>query len=99
MRINVRQKQKYYISYTHVTQREAVACFDREKYCQIGHTSTCHPKFDMCMGTRQWSHIHTLDRPGQRGYKMAISSSVHLESCLRSFHFTVCFDQLRELAM
>ena len=32
---------------THVTQREAVACFDREKYCQIGHTSTCHPKFDI----------------------------------------------------
>ena len=33
--------------YTHVTQREAVACFDHEKYCQIGHTSMCHPKFDI----------------------------------------------------
>ena len=32
---------------THVTQREAVACFDHEKYFQIGHTSMCNPKFDI----------------------------------------------------
>lgn len=52
MCINVRQKQKYWnwngcCILTHVTEREAVACFDHEKYCQIGHTSTCHPKFDI----------------------------------------------------
>ena len=40
--------------YTHVTQREAVACFDHEKYCQIGHTSMCHPKFDIMVLKYYW---------------------------------------------
>ena len=52
MRINVRQKRKHWnwngcCILTHVTQREAVASFDREKYGQIRHTSMCNPKFDI----------------------------------------------------
>ena len=95
---------------THATQRKVVACLDHEKYCQIEHPSTCHPKFDtmvsillilcswylsVCMETRQQSHIHTVDGPlpntcklvsWQQGYKTPNSFSVHLESCLLSFH-------------
>ena len=95
---------------TQVTQREALACHDHEKYCQIECPSTCPPKFDImvsillilcswylsvCMETRQKSHIHTVDGPlpntcrlvpWQQGYKMPNSFSVHLESCLLSFH-------------
>ena len=91
-------------------QREAVACHDHEKYCQVECPSTCPPKFDImvsillilcswylsvCMETRQHGHIHTVDGPlpnacrlisWQQGYKMPDSFSVHLESCLLSFH-------------
>ena len=62
---------------THVTQGEAVACLDHEKYCQIECPSTCHPKFDiMCV----W-------RPGNR----AIFTQ-WIDHCQIHVGLTLCLD-------
>ena len=83
---------------THITQREAVACLDHEKYCQIG---IFHPKFDIIVllilfcvyGDQAMEpYLHsgwTLPSrlvPWQRGHKMPSSLCGHLESFLLSFH-------------
>ena len=55
----------------------------------------CSWYLSVCMETRQQGHIHSVDGPlpntcrlvpWQQGYKKPSSFSVHLESCLLSFH-------------